>query len=77
MAHFSPHLLTHSLFGQEITLQMNEHKLRYKVRTKKHGMSIRFPCHKKACHFEAFLSLYFHFFKLAWELKAILLEDNL
>lgn len=48
MVHFSPHLLTHSLFGQEMTLQMTEHKLRFKVQTKKHGKSIRFARHKKS-----------------------------
>lgn len=53
--------LSLSLFGQEITLQMTEHRLRYKVQTKKHRKSVRFPRHKKLATFMAFLFLYFHF----------------
>lgn len=61
---FFPHLLTRSLFGQEMTLQMSERKLRFKVQTQKHGKSIRSPCHKKnkTWHFYGLLIFIFSVF---------------
>lgn len=78
MVHFSPHLLTHSLFGQEMTIQMTEHKLGFKVQTKKHGNSIRFPRHKKkkAWHFYGLLIFIFSLFQASKGIESAAFEQN-